>query len=157
MNRPGSGGLSGDDDGYVRKVSNYYLTIYKAVRENKKYGQQSNCYFNIFGKQLLAIDGYIRQRLRVAMIHEHPTQRKGHAMKTRWNNEYFARIGLIPTYWLYNSTQFGYTIEQYIDYMKKGQKRAMPKRLYVQKRKARSITLPDRVRKMQYAQRLATY
>ena len=44
-------------------------------------------------------------------------------MKTRWNNEYYARIGLIPAYWLYNSMQFGYTIEQYIDYMKKKQKK----------------------------------
>jgi len=100
---------------------NYFLTLYKAVQENEKYGQKSHCYFNIFGKQLLAADGYIRQRLRVAMIHDHPTQRKGHAMKTRWNNEYFARIGLIPAFWLYYSCQFGYTIEQYVDYIKKKQ------------------------------------
>ena len=61
--------------------------------------------------KLLAIDGYIRRRLRVAMIHKHPSQRKGHILKTKWNNEYFARIGLIPAFWQYYSTQFGYTIE----------------------------------------------
>ncbi len=103
----------------IRGKTNYFLTLYKAAQENAKYGQQSRCYFNIFGKQLLAIDGYIRQRLRVAMIHGHPSQKKGHLMKTRWNNEFFARIGLVPVYWLYNSKQFGYTIDQYIEYMKK--------------------------------------
>lgn len=141
----------------IRGKVNYYLTIYKAVRENKKYGQQSHCYFNIFSKQLLAIDGYIRQRLRVAMIHDHPLQRKGHAMKTRWNNEYFARIGLIPTYWLYNSTQFGYTLEQYIDYMKKRQKKSHARKVERAKEKGQEYYTPDRVRKMEYAQRLATY
>jgi len=141
----------------IRGKVSYYLTIYKAVRENKKYGQQSNCYFNIFGKQLLAIDGYIRQRLRVAMIHNHPSQRKGHAMKTRWNNEYFARIGLIPTYWLYNSTQFGYTIDQYIDYMSKRQKKNHARKVERAKEKGQEYYTPDRVRKIQYVQRLATY
>jgi RNA-directed DNA polymerase len=136
---------------------NYYLTLYKAVQENMKYGQKSHCYFNIFGKQLMAVDGYIRQRLRVAMVHNHPSQRKGHAMKTRWNNEYFARIGLIPTYWLYNSTQYGYTIDEYIDYMNKRQGKHQARKVERAKEKGQEYYTPDRVRKMQYVQRLATY
>lgn len=135
---------------------NYFLTLYKAVQENEKYGQKSHCYFNIFGKQLLAADGYIRQRLRVAMIHDHPTQRKGHAMKTRWNNEYFARIGLIPAFWLYYSCQFGYTIEQYVDYIKKKQEQKYAKNIERAKEKGQEYFTPDRVRKMLYAQRIAT-
>lgn len=140
----------------IRGKVNHYLTLYKAVQENAKYGQQSHCYYNIFRNQLLAIDGYIRQRLRVAMIHDHPSQRKGHVMKTRWNNEYFARIGLIPSFWLYYSKQFGYTINSYIDYMTKKQKKHQARVVERAKGKGQEYYTPDRVRKMQYAQRLAT-
>jgi len=140
----------------IRGKVNYFLTLYKAVQENEKYGQKSHCNFNIFGKQLLAVDGYIRQRLRVAMIHDHPTQRKGHAMTTRWNNEYYARIGLIPAHWLYYRCQFGYTIEQYVDYMKKKQKQKYARDIERAKEKGQEYFTPDRVRKMLYAQRLAT-
>ena len=140
----------------IRGKVNYYLTIHKAVQENKRYGQkESHCCYNIFGKQLLAIDGYIRQRLRVAMIHQHPTQRKGHAMKTCWNNEYFARIGLIPTYWLYYSKQYGYTIADYIEYMKEKQRKRHARKIERAKEKGQEYYTPDLVRKMQYAQRLA--
>ena len=137
----------------IRGKANYFLILYKAVQENAKYGQQSRCYFNIFGKQLLAIDGYIRHRLRVAMIHSHPSQRKGHLMKTRWNNEFFARIGLIPAYWWYNSKQFGYTIDQYIDYMKKRQKQRQNRAVERAKERGQEYYTPDRVRKMQCAQK----
>src|SRR5690606_6531428 len=74
----------------IRGKVNYFLNLYKAVEENKQYGQESRCFFNACRNQLLDIDGYVRQRLRVAMIHNHPSQRKGHAMKTKWNNEFFA-------------------------------------------------------------------
>ena len=76
-------------------------------------------------------------------------------MKIRWNNEYFARVGLIPSYWLYNSTQYGYTIEQYIDYMNKRQKKKHARNIERAKEKGQEYYTPDRVRKMQYAQRLA--
>lgn len=117
----------------IRGKINYFLNLYKAVEENRKYRQTSSCFYNTFKKELLAIDGYVRQRLRVAMIHSHPTQRKGHAMKTKWNNEYFARIGLIPAFWLYYKEQFRYTLDQYIDYM--------PVRNAKQRNAARSIIL----------------
>lgn len=99
----------------IRGKVNYYLNLYKAVEANKRYGQESHCYLKAFSKQLHAMDSYIRQRLRVAMIHHHPTQRKGWAMTTKWNIEYFCRIGLIPSNWLYYSKLFGYTLEQYIE------------------------------------------
>lgn len=139
----------------IRGKANFYLTIYKAVEANKQHGQQSRCYYNIFGKELLAIDGYIRRRLRVAMIHKHPSQRKGDAMKTRWNNEFFARIGLVPAYWWYYSRQYGYTIEQYLDYMAKRQTARKSREIERMKEKGQEYYTPDRVRKMQYTQRLA--
>ena len=141
----------------IRGNVNYFLQLFEAVEENKKYGQKSHCYFNIFRNQLLSVDGYIRQRLRVAMVHHHPSQRKGHAMKTKWNNEFFARIGLIPSFWLYYNKQFGYTIDQYVEYTKGAQKKHQARKEQKAKERGKEYYTPDRVRKMQYAQRLATY
>lgn len=141
----------------IRGKVNYFLTLFNAIEENKFYGQHSRCFINAFGKELLAIDSYIRRRLRVAMIHKNPSQRKGQAMQTRWNNEFFARIGLVPAYWLYYSTQFGYTINQYIEYMKKRQEKHQKRKVQRAKERGQDYFSPDRVRKMLYAQRLATY
>lgn len=78
----------------IRGKVNYFLNIYKAVKANEFYGKKSHCFINAFKNKLLAIDGYIRRRLRVAMIHKNPSQRKGWLMTTKWNNEYFAKVYL---------------------------------------------------------------
>jgi hypothetical protein len=91
------------------------------------------------------------------MIHSHPSQRKGHAMKTKWNNEFFARIGLVPAFWLYYSAQYGYTLEEYIEYMRNKQKAKHAQRVQKAKERGQEYFTPNLVRKMQYAQRLATY
>lgn len=88
---------------------NYFLLIHEAVQENQALRIPNVCYFIGFKDEMSGIDGYIRRRLRVAMIHKHPTQRKGQAMKTKWNNEFFARIDLIPPYWLYYHKVHGLT------------------------------------------------
>jgi len=36
-------------------------------------------------------------------------------MKTKWNNEFFVKIGLIPSYWLYYKEQFGFTLQSYLE------------------------------------------
>lgn len=140
----------------IRGKVNYFLTLYKAVEENKLYGQKSHCYYNVFSQELLSIDGYIRRRLRVAMIHHHPTQRKGHLMKAKWNNEFFARIGLIPAYWLYHSAQFGSTIENYIEYMKKRQKKHYERAVKRSKERGQEYFTAKCVRMMQATQGYAT-
>lgn len=141
----------------IRGKINYFLNIFNAIKDNQKYGQESRCFLNAYGRELEAIDAYTRQRLRVAMIHNHPSQRKGHAMKTKWNNEFFARIGLIPATWLYYSKQFGYTIEQYIARQKERQKKSQARKVQRAKERGQEYYTPDLVRKMNYAQRLATY
>ena len=141
----------------IRGKINFFLNVYQAIKENEKHGQKSRCFLNSYGRDLEAIDAYTRQRLRVAMIHGHPTQRKGHVMKTKWNNEYFARIGLIPAMWLYYSKQFGYTLEQYIQRITKKAKAAKERRMQRAKEKGQEYYTPDRVRKMLYAQRVAQY
>lgn len=139
----------------IRGKVNYFLNIYKAVKANEFYGQKSRCFINAFRNELLAIDGYIRRRLRVAMIHKHPSQRKGWLMTTKWNNEYFAKVGLIPALWLYYNLQYGHTNEDYIDYMNEKQKKNQQRRIRKAKRQGKNYYNPERVRKMKYAQRLA--
>jgi hypothetical protein len=46
------------------------------MNANESYGQKSNCYINVFSNELLAIDGYIRRRLRVAMTISIPAREK---------------------------------------------------------------------------------
>jgi RNA-directed DNA polymerase len=91
------------------------------------------------------------------MIHKHPNQRKGSAMKTKWNNEFFAMIGLIPSYWYYYHKIYGYTLESYILRMKEKQQNKQEKRILKAIEKGQEYYTPDRVRKIKYAQRLATY
>lgn len=108
----------------IRGKINFYLNLWKAKEANKQYRIPCSCYFNVCYNKLLEIDGYIRRRLRVAMIHRNPTQRKGMAMNTKWNIEFFARIGLVSAFQHYYGEQYGHTVDDYIKYMKeKGQKK----------------------------------
>ncbi|WP_449445167.1 hypothetical protein [Ureibacillus acetophenoni] len=117
----------------------------------------SRCFFNTFKNELLQIDGYIRRRLRVAMIHKHPSQRKGWAMSSKWTIEYFTRIGLVPSFQYYYGQQYGHTTEDYINYMKQKGKKKYENALKRAKEKGQEYFNPERVRKMNYANRLATY
>lgn len=139
----------------IRGKVNYYLNLYKAVEANKRYGQESRCYLKGFSKQLHEIDSYIRQRLRVPMIHHHPTQRKGWTMTTKWNIEYFCRIGLIPSNWLYYSKMFGYTLEQYIARQTRKVRKKNEKQIARLKEKGQKYCTPDRLAKIANAQRFA--
>lgn len=109
----------------IRGKVNYYLNPFKAIEANRQYGCNSHCYLNAFSSELQALDRYTRQRLRVAMIHEGATVRKGMAMKHRWNNEYFCKINLIPSNWYYNHIRTGYTMEQYIEKQKERNRKAV--------------------------------
>lgn len=108
----------------IRGKVNHYLNLWKAKEANKEFGIACNCYFNVCRDELLEIDGFIRRRLRVAMIHRNPTQKKGQAMQTKWSIEFFVRIGLASAFQLFYGKQFGHTVEDYVKYMKeKAQKK----------------------------------
>ncbi|MDQ6596339.1 group II intron reverse transcriptase/maturase [Bacillus salipaludis] len=135
----------------IRGKVNYYVTIIKAVKANEEYGQKSHCRTRWIRKILERIDGYIRKRLRVALIHKHPTQRKGMRMNTLWNNEFFLKIKLIPSYWLYLNKAYGYTIEQYLSDMSKSAKRRFQYKVKRAKEKGEEYFTPHRLQKMQNA------
>jgi group II intron reverse transcriptase/maturase len=137
----------------IRGKVNYFHTIHKAIQLNAQYGIGSRCFYKTFGKELQAIDGYIRKRLRVAMIHDHPSQRKGWKMTKKWNNEFFARIGLIPGYWYFYHKIYGFTLESYIQRMNQAQQAKQKRAIAREKEKGQEYFTPDRLRKMNAGQR----
>jgi group II intron reverse transcriptase/maturase len=150
--------LTKSQDEWVKEVNpvirgkiNYYLNLWKAKEANKEFGIPCSCYFNVCYKKLLEIDGYIRRRLRVALIHRHPTQRKGMAMNTRWNIEFFAKLGLVSAFQHYYGKQYGHTVEDYVEYMKsKGQKK-LQRAIERAKEKGEEYYNEYRLRKMKNA------
>lgn len=139
----------------IRGKVNYFHTIWKAIKANEAYGMKSRCFFNVFSKELLAIDSYIRRRLRVAMLHKHPSQRKGWAMGTKWNNEFFVKIGLNPAFYYYYEKLYGYTVADYLKYMKERQTKKYKRVIQRAKEKGQDYFTPNLVCKMNYAQRIA--
>lgn len=140
----------------IRGKINHYLNIFKAVKANEKYGQKSRCILKAFSQELHEVDSYIRQRLRVAMIHKGPSQRKGHLMMRKWNNEYFVRIGLIPSHWLYYNKMWGYSLEQYLEKSIAKNKKRAEKHVQKMKKSGQEYYTPDRVRKINASKALAT-
>lgn len=135
----------------IRGKVNYYLTIVKAIKANEELGQVSHCRTRMTRRLLQEVDGYIRKRLRVAFIHSHPNQRKGQKMKSIWNNAFFFKIKLIPSYWLYLNKAFGYTEEQYLNDLAKTVKKRLKQRIYRAKQKGEEYYTPHRLQKMQNA------
>jgi hypothetical protein len=131
---------------------NYFLTLWNALNENKKYGREFSCFFNVIYNDLLAIDSYIRRRLRVAMIHDHPSQNKGNKMNTKWGIEFFARIGLVPAFQYYYGKQYGHTIEDYIQYMKEKQEKKYKRALQKAKERGVEYFTPKRIQMINCAQ-----
>ncbi|MFZ3591878.1 hypothetical protein ACOI1C_22395 [Bacillus sp. DJP31] len=132
---------------------NYFLTVWKAIKENEEFGLKSSCFFNVFSNELQAIDGYIRRRLRVAMIHSHPTQRKGWLLTRKWSIEFFVKIGLVPFFQYYYGKQFGHTPESYVEYMKEKQQKKHKRKVQKAKERGEEYYTPERVRYINYAQR----
>jgi len=105
-------------------------------------------YLKACSKDLHGIDSYVRQRLRVAMIHKNPTQRKGYQMTVKWGIEFFCKIGLIPSNWLYYNKMYGYTIEQYVERQTKKMKDKRHKHIENLKAKGQEYFTPARLAKM---------
>lgn len=139
----------------IRGKINHYLNIYKAVKANENYGQKSRCILTAFSKEMHEVDSYIRQRLRIAMIHHCPSQRKGWLMTSKWNNEYFVEIGLIPSHWLYYNKMWGYSIEQYLGKITSRYKKKTKRNIQKMKEKGQEYYTPDRVRKINAVKALA--
>ena len=131
--------------------TNYYLNVYKALKvfEGRL---QTHCVIHAMSTYLNRMDKYVRQRLRVCMIHKHPSVKKAFGMCYKWNIEFFARIGLIPSKWWFYYKMWGtYTIEKYVEYHMHRNKVDMDKRIQKSKELGIAFFTNERLKKMDYS------
>ena len=131
--------------------TNYYLNVYKALKVFEGH-MQTHCVIHAMSTYLDMMDSYVRQRLRMCMIHKHPTVRKAFGMCYKWNIEFFARIGLIPSKWWFYYKMWGtYTIEKYVEYHMHRNKVDMDKRIQKSKELGIAFFTKEKLKKMDYS------
>ena len=131
--------------------TNYFLNVYKALKVFE--GRiQTHCVIHAMSTYLDKMDSYVRQRLRMCMIHKHPTVRKSYGMHHKWNIKFFVCVGLIPSkWWFYYKMWKTYTIEKYVEYQMRRNNVNMVKRIQILKEQGVEYYTKERLKKMGYA------
>ena len=131
--------------------TNYYLNVYKALKVFE--GRiQTHCVIHAMSTYLDKMDSYVRQRLRMCMMHKHPTVRKAYGMCYKWNLEFFARIGLVPSKWWFYFKMWGtYTIDNYVVYHTQRNKANLNKQIQKLKDQGKEYFTKEKLKKMDYA------
>lgn len=131
--------------------TNYFLNVYKALKVFE--GRiQTHCVIHAMSTYLDKMDSYVRQRLRMCMIHKHPTVRKSYGMHYKWNIKFFVCVGLIPSkWWFYYKMWKTYTIEKYVEYHMRRNNVNMVKRFQILKEQGVEYYTKERLKKMGYA------
>lgn len=131
--------------------TNYYLNVYKALKVFE--GRiQTHCVIHAMSTYLDKMDSYVRQRLRMCMMHKHPTVRKAFGMCYKWNIEFFARIGLIPSKWWFYYKMWGtYTIDNYVVYHIQRNKANLNKQIQKLKDQGKEYFTKEKLKKMDYS------
>ena len=131
--------------------TNYLLNVYKALKVFE--GRiQTHCVIHAMSTYLDKMDSYVRQRLRMCMIHKHPTVRKSYGMHYKWNIKFFVCVGLIPSkWWFYYKMWKTYTIEKYVEYHMRRNNVNMVKRIQILKELGVEYYTKERLKKMGYA------
>ena len=131
--------------------TNYYLNVYKALKVFE--GRiQTHCVIHAMSTYLDKTDSYVRQRLRMCMMHKHPTVRKAYGMCYKWNLEFFARIGLVPSKWWFYFKMWGtYTIDNYVVYHTQRNKANLNKQIQKLKDQGKEYFTKEKLKKMDYS------
>ena len=131
--------------------TNYFLNVYKALKVFE--GRiQTHCVIHAMSTYLDKMDSYVRQRLRMCMIHKHPSVRKSYGMHYKWNIKFFVCVGLIPSkWWFYYKMWKTYTIEKYVEYHMRRNNVNMVKRIQILKEQGVEYYTKERLKKMGYA------
>lgn len=131
--------------------TNYYLNVYKALKVFE--GRiQTHCVIHAMSAYLDKMDSYVRQRLRMCMLHKHPTVRKAYGMCYKWNLEFFACIGLVPSKWWFYFKMWGtYTMDKYVEYHMQRNKANMNKYIQKLRDQGKEYFTNDKLKKMDYA------
>lgn len=73
-------------------------------------------------------------------------------MASKWNNEYFARIGLIPGDWLFFNKINGEELETYIEREKQKSRKRLNRKISKQKEQGKEYYTPYLMNKIRAAQ-----
>lgn len=131
--------------------TNYYLNVYKALKVFEGH-IQTHCVIHAMNSYLDKMDKYVRQRLRMCMLHKHPTVRKAYGMCYKWNLEFFARIGLIPSKWWFYFKMWGtYTMDKYVEYHMQRNKASMNKYIQKLRDQGKEYFTKEKLKKMDYS------
>lgn len=131
--------------------TNYYLNVYKALKVFEGH-IQTHCVIHAMNSYLDKMDKYVRQRLRMCMLHKHPTVRKAYGMCYKWNLEFFACIGLVPSKWWFYFKMWGtYTMDKYVEYHMQRNKANMNKYIQRLRDQGKEYFTKDKLKKMDYA------
>lgn len=131
--------------------TNYYLNVYKALKVFEGH-IQTHCVIHAMNSYLDKMDKYVRQRLRMCMLHKHPTVRKAYGMCYKWNLEFFACIGLVPSKWWFYFKMWGtYTMDKYVEYHMQRNKANMNKYIQKLRDQGKEYFTKDKLKKMDYA------
>lgn len=131
--------------------TNYYLNAHKAIQVFDSHGIRTHCNIKIMGYALRSIDMYIRQRLRMCMIHKHPTVRKAWGMCFKWNIQFFVKIGLVPAKWLYFNKVYNYSIESYVEKEMARNKTITQRNMERHSKQGKVYYTNERLKKMDYS------
>ena len=131
--------------------TNYYLNVYKALKVFEGH-IQTHCVIHAMSSYLDKMDKYVRQRLRMCMLHKHPTVRRAYGMCYKWNLEFFARIGLIPSKWWFYFKMWGtYTMDKYVEYHMQRNKASMNKHIQKLRDQGKEYFTKEKLKKMDYS------
>ena len=127
------------------------MNVYKALKVFE--GRiQTHCVIHAMSTYLDKMDSYVRQRLRMCMMHKHPTVRKAYGMCYKWNLEFFARIGLVPSKWWFYFKMWGtYTIDNYVVYHTQRNKANLNKQIQKLKDQGKEYFTKEKLKKMDYS------
>lgn len=140
----------------IRGKANYMMSIVKAQKEVskelKKRGYWSKCILDV-GKPLKLVDGYIRQRLRVALIHKNPNRMKGKLRTHQYNNEFFlCKLNIVSCHYMYSqSWRPELTMEEYSKHLFEKGKATIQKEINRLKEKGKQYYTETRIKQIRFA------
>lgn len=136
----------------IRGKVNYILKVVEARNavDNalKQRGFKSRCVLAM--RELASIDAYIRQRLRVALVHKNPDRRKGYLMTHKFSNKFFLLdLGIASGEFMLYNIHGTWTLEQYVDYKFEQSKKYHKRKVQKLKEKGQEYYTQDRLKKIQ--------
>lgn len=140
----------------IRGKTNYMMNIQKAEKAVHEAlverGYRSRCILTNHSI-MSRIDAYIRQRLRVALIHRNPNRNKAKMRTHQYSNKFFIEtMKLVSSHYMFRKFNTEtLTIEEYVEHLKENSRKAVQRRIKSLKEKGQEYYTPARLKQISYA------